>query len=431
MYTHITTQNREKGGCNIYSFKNLYRAYLDCREYKRKTYHAAKFEIHFESELLKLERELQRHSYTIGRSICFVVEEPSLREVFAATFRDRVVHHVLYNLLEPVFEPMFIAQSYACRKDKGIHRSLHDLQKYLGKITANHRRQAFYLHLDIRGFFMSLKKDILFDLINKYVANPEILWLSKLIIFNNPTENFTSKGNRALFAKIPPHKSLFHVSKGQGLPIGNLTSQFFANVYLSELDQFVKHTLKIKYYLRYVDDFLLLASSKSELLEWRNKINIFLKERLKLELNPNKEILQTTDLGIDWLGYIVKPDDVLIRQRIVKTFKNKLFHFNNTLQKYSNSATDHGQLEFIFTKYQPPPELLQKMLATVNSYYGHFGHANTYKLRNHLWEKRFQRLKKYLEPKDINMRCFLIKKQFRKPRRTSEPGKKLMFHSQG
>lgn len=158
MNNYITKSEKgDKGlGIKIFNFQNLYRAYLDCRRHKRKTYHAAKFEINFESELLKLEDELQNHTYELGRSICFVVEEPSLREVFAATFRDRVVHHLLYNSLEPVFEPIFIAQSYACRKEKGIHQSLNDLQKYLFKVTKNHRRKAYYIHLDIKGFFMSL-----------------------------------------------------------------------------------------------------------------------------------------------------------------------------------------------------------------------------------------------------------------------------------
>ena len=275
-------RERETRAAKYFNFQNLYKAYLDCRKHKRKTYHALKFEINFESELLKLEQELQQHTYKPGRSICFVVEEPTLREVFAATFRDRVIHHLLYNFLEPIFEPKFIDQSYACRKNKGTHQSLKDLQKYLRKITQDNRRTVYFMHLDIKGFFMSLKKDILFNLISKQVKSPEFLWLAKIIIFNDPIENFTTKGNLSLFDKIPAHKSLFHVPKGQGLPIGNLTSQFFANIYLNELDQFAKHDLKARYYMRYVDDFLILSDYKNQLKEWRNQIIYFLEVSVHL-----------------------------------------------------------------------------------------------------------------------------------------------------
>jgi hypothetical protein len=370
-----------------------------------------KFETACESELLKLEQELQHHTYILGRSICFVVEEPSLREIFAATFRDRVVHHLLYNFLEPIFEPKFIDQSYACRKNKGIHQSLHDLRRYLRKITKNHNRKAYFLHLDIRGFFMSLKKNIIFKLISAQVKNPEILWLTELIIFNDPIKNFTSKGESSLFDKIPPHKSLFHVPENQGLPIGNLTSQFFANVYLNELDQFVKHTLKVTYYLRYVDDFMLLSCDQEQLREWNDAIIIFLKKHLQLELNLKKSILQATDEGIDWLGYIVQPDHIIVRRRIVKNFKRKLFQYDQVLKKYSHE-TEYRQLVLPLYTNDPPLKLIEKILATVNSYFGHFKHADTFTLKTRLWESHFQTLKNYIEPKDEKLTSLRIKPEF-------------------
>lgn len=323
-----------------------------------------------------------------------------MREVFAATFRDRVIHHLLYNFLEPVFEPKFIDQSYACRKNKGIHQSLKDLQKYLRQTTQNHRQKAYFLHLDIRGFFMSLKKEILFKLISKQVKNPELLWLTRIIIFNDPIKNFTSKGDRSLFAKIPSHKSLFHVPKNQGLPIGNLTSQFFANIYLNELDQFVKHYLKTKYYLRYVDDFLLLSRDKNELEEWRNKIIHFLEQHLQLELNLQKQILQNTDGGINWLGYIIKPNYILIRRRVVKTLKQKLFFFN---QKVLNLNLEHPIRLWTSELCKD----FKEIFAVINSYYGFLKYADTFRLRRHFYEKHFGILKIYLIPADKKYSYFI------------------------
>lgn len=369
-----------------FNFQNLYRAYLACRKNKRHTYHAAKFELNLESELLKLERELQNGTYKISRSICFVVTTPTLREVFAATFRDRVVHHLLYNFLEPIFEPKLIAHSFACRTGKGIHHSLEYLQKCLRQVTQNGREPAYFLHLDIKGFFMSLDKDILFEQIIRQVKDPKLIWLAKLIIYHDPTTDFTSKSDKALFDCIPPHKSLFHVPKNQGLPIGNLTSQFFANVYLNELDQFAKRRLKSKYYLRYVDDFLFLSPNKEQLKKWRDEVSVFLKDRLGLELNIKKQILQPTDKGVDWLGYIVKPGRVLVRPRVVRAFKRQLSLINKAILPFAGS--------------DPPIETIEKMLATVNSYLGFFQHADTFKLRTKLHNKNFGLINNYLEPKE-------------------------------
>ncbi len=399
--------------CQEFSFKNLHKAYIDCRRHKGNTYHAMKFHINCELELLKLEQELQTRTYKPTKSICFVVTHPTLREVFAANFRDRIVHHLLYNFLEPVFEPKFIHHSYACRKNKGIHRSLEDLCKFLKKVTKNRRQKAYFLHLDISGFFMSLKKEILFDIISREVKNPEIFNLVKIIIFHNPTDNFTAKSGKELFDQIPPHKSLFHVPKNQGLPIGNLTSQFFANVYLNELDQFVKHKLKVKFYLRYVDDFLLLSNDINELKKWQKEIDVFLKERLGLELNHKKQVLEDVETGIDWLGYVIKPGYILARKRVVKNFKQKLCFFNQELQKYPDTK-QQGQLTLPFPENYPSLETIEEMLATINSYFGHFQHADTFHLRKNLLETKFRRLNDYIEPKNPDLISFRIKADFKK-----------------
>ncbi|MDD3190780.1 MAG: RNA-directed DNA polymerase [Candidatus Pacebacteria bacterium] len=260
---------------------------------------------------------------------------------------------------------------------------------------------------------MSLKKEILFNIISRQVENPKILNLVKIITFHNPTDNFTAKSGKELFDQIPSHKSLFHVPKNQGLPIGNLTSQFFANVYLNELDQFVKHNLKVKFYLRYIDDFLLLSNDVDELKKWQEEIDLFLQERLGLKLNHKKQVLEDVETGIDWLGYVIKPGHILARKRVVKNFKQKLYFFNQELQKYPDTK-QQGQLTLPFPENYPPLETIEEMLATINSYFGHFQHADTFHLRKNLLETKLQRLNDYIEPKNPDLISFRIKADFKK-----------------
>jgi len=383
----------------VFSFQSLLKAYYQCRKRKRKTINAAKFELDFEKGLLKLEQELKNHTYRPGRSICFVITSPKLREVFAADFRDRIIHHLLVDYLEPIWEKKFIHHSYSCRQNKGAHLAIKDLKRFFRKVSCNFSRPVYYLQVDVSAFFMSLKKDILFNFIQRHTKNPDILWLTKQIIFHDPTKNFYYKGNPKLFQLIPAHKSLFKVPNNQGLPIGNLTSQFFANIYLNELDQFAKHQLKIKYYLRYVDDLLLLHQNPEQLKIWQGQLNQFLEEKLKLHLHPQKSILQSVYKGINFIGFIVKPNHILIRNRTVKNLKRKLYLFN---QKILRLDMEHPIRSWT-------PELcddFKEIYATINSYYGHLRHANTFKLRKHLYQNHFGILKIYLTPADKNYSYF-------------------------
>ena len=384
---------------SLFTFSNLLRAYYQCRKNKRRTINAAKFEFDFENELLKLEKELKNGAYKPGRSICFAITEPKLREVFAAEFRDRVVHHLLVNYLEPIFEPRFIYHSFACRKGKGALKAMEFLQKFIRKNSDNSRRITYYIHIDISAFFTSLDRNTLFTIIKRYVKNPEILSLAEIIIFHEPTDNYYLKGDLGALSNIPPHKSLFSVPPGQGLPIGNLTSQFFANVYLNELDQFVKHSLKIPYYIRYVDDMVILSRSVLQLKHWRNRIDEYLQNHLKLHLQPDKEILQPVARGINFLGYVIKPNYILMRNRTVRKLKNKLYLFNRR----------------IISRYPVHPIRLwtpvlccefRNIFASINSYYGLFKHADTFRLRHHIYEKHFGILKYYLIPADSRFSYF-------------------------
>jgi retron-type reverse transcriptase len=373
----------------LFSFKNLLKAYYNCRLNKRRTINAAKFELNFENELLQLEQDLKNKTYYPGQSICFAIKEPKLREVFAADFRDRIIHHLLINYFEPIFEPKFIFHSYACRKNKGAILAIKNLQKLIKHYPSN--KQLFYLQIDIKAFFTSLDKNILFSIIKSHIKNPDILWLSKTIIFHNPCTNFFNKGDISALKAVDKHKSLFYTHEDKGLPIGNLSSQFFANLYLNELDQFAKHTLKIKNYFRYADDMIIIHQNSNKLKTFSKQIDAFLQNNLKLHLHPDKEILKPVSHGINFLGYIIKPNNILIRNRTVKKLKNKLFVFNKQiLNQYPSQAI------YLWT-----PELCEKfqhIFISINSYYGLFKHADTFRLRRHLYEKHFNILKLYLLP---------------------------------
>ncbi len=344
-----------------FSFRKIYAAYLDCRKKKRSTANALKYEINAEENNVRLEQEFKNRTYRPSRSLLFAAKKPKTREIFAADFRDRIIHHLLVNEYKPIYEPIFIHDSYACRDEKGTHAAKERLEKFTRQITKNGYARAYYLQLDIKDFFTSIDKNILFDLIRKKIESPEILWLTHKVLFWDCTSSYVVKGDRQLLFNIPPNKSLFGKDNLRALPIGNLTSQYFANIYLNELDQFVKHTLKAHFYLRYVDDFVLLSQNPSELRLWQAKIEEFLQNRLKLRLHPKRRKLLPISNGIDFLGYIIRPTYVLVRRRVINNLKEKVRQFKEAKVK------DFRKFRDMFA-----------------SYMGHFKHANTYWLTNKL-----------------------------------------------
>ncbi|MCX6760274.1 MAG: RNA-directed DNA polymerase [Candidatus Nealsonbacteria bacterium] len=378
----------------IFTFKKLYMAYSDCRETKRKTINALKFEYNLERNLFQLQRELEAKRYKPGRSICFVVEDPSPREIFAASFKDRIVHHLLIREVEAVGEKCFIFDTFACRKEKGTHLAVKRLKRFVRKAMENSSRPAYYLQLDISGFFMAIDRNILYFLFEKLVLKhnksqqwkDDILWLAKIIIFHKPTDNYIIRGNPTLFDLIPPRKSLFNSPFGKGMPIGNYSSQFFANIFLNELDQFVKRELKCKYYVRYVDDFILLDINEERLKDFGDKIGVFLKNNLDLKLNHNKTKLQIVSKGIDFLGYFIMPYYILVRQRVIRRLKDKL------------NGGNHADLK--------------KITAMINSYYGHFRHAFSYNLRKDIYNNHLGTLQRIFLPK-ANYFCLRYVKKLR------------------
>ncbi len=358
----------------IFSLEHLHRQYLRCRRNKRTTHNALRFEVRLEENLVQLHEDLEGRTYRPSRSVCFVVKQPKYREIFAADFRDRVVHHVLVEALERVWEPIFIHDSYACRKSKGTHRAVTRLQQFMRKVTHNGTRRAFALHLDIKGFFFHIDKEMLWQMIAKRIRDEALLWLARTVIFHDCTQKVFFKSDRRLWQHIPPHKTLFGTENERGLPIGNLSSQFFSNVYLNALDQFVKHELKARAYVRYSDDCVLLQEHPEQLLAWREAIGSFLQARLRLSLTDPKVTPRLVSSGLNFVGYIVRPDYLLVRRRSVRRLKMRLREYERRLVRHAGGCTI----------FRHDAVALEGLRATWASYRAHFKMANTFRLRQSL-----------------------------------------------
>lgn len=388
----------------LFNLEQIEKAYQACRRRKRGTINALRFESKLLDNLCDLRDELQNRTYHPSSSICFVQKRPKLREIFAADFRDRVVHHLLVGYLEPIFEKIFIHDSFACRTGKGVHAGVGRLHSFLNRVTQNGTQRAWYVKMDVAGFFMNVDKAVLLRLLEKKIKRPDVRWLIRTVLEHDCTQDYHFKGPPGLLEKIPSHKTLFKVDSGKGLPIGNLTSQFFANVYLNELDQFVKRQLKCRYYIRYCDDFLLLHASREQLADWRKAIETFLREKLLLNLNTSQDRLAPVANGIDFLGYVVRRRYILVRQRVVNHFQEKLRFFEDRLSEkpagwkktrtQSTSSTsksarvrpaESGPSRIRAWRY--PPACMARFRATTASYLGHFNWANSARLTRSLFSQ--------------------------------------------
>ena len=316
---------------------DLFTAYYCARKNKRNTSSQVRFERNLSDNLMCLYDDLLSGHYRVGRSICFVIKDPVYREVFAASFRDRIVHHLLCNWLMPVFERTFIYDSYSCRVGKGNSFGVSRLEHHIRSCSENYRHPCYVLKLDIESYFMSIDRKILYEIVRSRILSyasrnecsfnvPFVLRLLALIIFNDPLRGCYRKGSSLDWANLPKGKSLFYAAPGCGLPIGNLTSQMFSNVYLSVLDNYVKRTLKFKHYGRYVDDFYLVSTSKDELLFAIPKIRSFLLSELGIVLHPRKIRLCRAPQSILFLGKTVRPFRTSIHPRCSRRTKNRFFN---------------------------------------------------------------------------------------------------------
>jgi len=338
---------------------DLYMAYLDARKNKRRTKSQILFEMHLEDNLMELYRDLYTGKYKVGRYMCFIIEDPVKREVFAATFRDRVVHHLVYNCIKPVLDRKFIYDSYSCREGKGVLMGIERLDHHIRSCSDNYRKETWVLKMDIRGYFMSIDKELLYARVQKMLLGEDyphrelVAELLRKIIFSDPTKGCYRKGSLEDWKGLPPSKSLFTAKEGCGLPIGNLTSQLFSNVYLSALDDYVKRELKFKHYGRYVDDFYIVCHDRERLRDAVGKIRDFLWNELGLVLHPQKTYLQKICNGVPFLGALVKP--------------YRIYVSNRTRNRFYGRFSDVMHLDDAFS--------------SLNSYLGYLGHFKSYGLR--------------------------------------------------
>lgn len=291
----------------IISLENLFLAWREFSQGKMKKTDVSEFKDKLEENIFNLHQYLKNKTYRHSHYTAFNVYDPKLRKIHKATVTDRVLHHAIYQIIYPIFDPNFIYDSYSCRAGKGTHGAVGRLEKFSRKLSKNNNKNIFALKCDIKKFFYSIDQEILSEIIQRKIQDTDALWLIKKIIQSFPA----------------------------GLPLGNVTSQIFANIYLNELDQFVKHTLKEKYYLRYCDDFIILGENREHLKNLILQISYFLERRLRLTLHPNKVSIRKCSQGIDFLGYVILPRYKVLRtktkKRMIRKIKNKKRESENNL----------------------------------------------------------------------------------------------------
>ncbi len=346
-------------------FDRLFTAYFEARRHKRSTANQLLFELDLERNLYTLYRDLAARTYELGPSIAFIVTEPKKREVFAATFRDRVVHHLVFDAINPYWERHFIFDSYSCRHGKGTHFAMERAMEFQRRVTHNFTRPAWMLKLDIQSYFTSIHHGKMLQIIERMYTDPKsrikpemmdlLRYLLPIIILARPTYRVCMRGDLHGWDDLPAYKTLFGVPDDRGFPIGNLTSQLFSNIYLGELDHFVKDVLGIKYYGRYVDDMILLDPDKDRLLAARDAIDEFLRLHLCLQLNHKKTILQPAAYGIPFVGGIATRYGLKAGKRVGQNYRSSVHAGRQALhdtEYYVQSGSWAGQLDrFVDGRY--------------------------------------------------------------------------------
>lgn len=358
---------------------DLYVAYYDARKHKSLRSYVRHWEANLKENMEELCEDLISRRYQPLPSKCFIVDYPKKREIFAAIFRDRIVHHLYFHYTHSLFKRTFIQDSYSCIKGRGTHYGIGRVTDFCRKESMNWQRPCYAMHLDIRGYFMHIVRKKLLEIsisslrkmsthrISKDsqktwqdILDMDFLyWLTEVIVMLDPVKNCIIVGDPSDWIGLDDAKSMLHLKNGLGLPIGNLTSQLFSNVYLNVFDQFMKRVLKCRYYGRYVDDAIIVSADKEWLLSLVPEIQKFMKEELGLDLHMGKLKISEVHHGIEFLGAYIKPWRIYVSRRTVERVIRKVAYLD----------------------FSKPI----KILRSVNSYLGIFQHTSSYRIRRFLF----------------------------------------------
>jgi retron-type reverse transcriptase len=351
-------------------FEELYLSYLAARRGKKPSLNKLAFEARWADRLLELEQRLTAGTWEPSPYTCFVAELPKAREIHAPDFADRVVHHWAVERIEPAFERIFIHDSYANRAGKGSHAAVRRATQFVREVHSGHGG-GWYLQLDIANFFYSISRRRLWEILKRGMQRAavpdQVQRVMHALLRRSANEHGVRyRSTAAQRAMVPRHKQLVNARRGCGLPIGNLPSQFLANVYMNEFDQFVKHELKAKRYIRYVDDFVLFHHDRAVLTDQLQRIERFLADHLGLRLKDDIRLRRLTD-GLDFLGYVIHPTHTRVRRRVVAHARAAFASWEQAhVRKQHLSAT---------------PADLRRIRNQMASFEGHFRHADSFRLR--------------------------------------------------
>lgn len=351
---------------------DLFKAYYDARQNKRNTPSQLRFEMDLETNLINLYHELKDRRYKPLPSVCFIVKDSVKREVFASHFRDRVVHHLYYNYVSQLFDHQFIYDSYSCRKGKGTLMGIERLQKHVRSVSRNYTHKAYILKMDIQGYFMSINREKLCALVHEMTTRVKmnsairslVDYLTDIFTLKDPLQGAKFKGNLSEWEELPTSKCLSCSPTGVGLPIGDLTSQLFSNIFLNKLDWFVTTNLGFKYYGRYVDDFYILDENSSRLEAAVPKISTILAS-LGLKLHPRKTKIQSTSEAVQFLGAVIYPHYIHCSSRTMRkyiTHKTAYMWLREKFNNCYNSADAYRQIS------------IPRCLSSMTSYFGYLRH---------------------------------------------------------